>query len=276
MEKEMIPNNQKEGGAREIEVNIAPLLNTLLHKLWLILLSAVIMALLFQIGTRIFIKPTYKASFTAFVNNTTLVSSDKSQISSNEMQAARELTQTYARILTSNAVLKKAAASKIINFDITASQIAKCVSTEILSGTQIIKVNVITTDPVKSYQIAQAIAAEAPAEMANIVKGSSMSTVDEPSKPTSPFGPNDFAASMVGALVGLALALAYVLIRYFRDDTIKGEGDLEGRYNLPVVGVIPNMNENKGFDYYQNYYYSYTQPKEGKDEKDKKNRKGDK
>ena len=173
-------------------------------------------------------------------------------------------------------MLKKAAASKIINFDITASQIAKCVSTEILSGTQIIKVNVITTDPVKSYQIAQAIAAEAPAEMANIVKGSSMSTVDEPSKPTSPFGPNYFAASMVGALVGLALALAYVLIRYFRDDTIKGEGDLEGRYNLPVVGVIPNMNENKGFDYYQNYYYSYTQPKEGKDEKDKKNRKGDK
>ena len=59
-------------------------------------------------------------------------------------------------------------------------------------------------------------------------------------------------------------------IRYFRDDTLKSEGDLEGRYNLPVVGVIPNMNENKGFDYYQNYYYA--SPKE----KDKNNTEGGK
>ncbi len=260
MEKEIVTQKQNESSVREVEVNIAPLLSTLLKKLWLIILATVVMALLFQGFTRVFIKPTYKSSFTAFVNNQTKIQAQKSEVNTSDLQASRELVQTYARILTSNRVLKAAASSEIINFEITPSEIAKCVSTEIEDKTQIIKVNIITTDPQKSYKIAQAIALEAPAEMTVIVKGSSMSTVDEPQVPKVKNGPNYLTASLIGALVGFVIALAYVIIRYFRDDTIKGEGDLEGRYNLPVVGVIPNMTENKGFDYYQNYYY--TSPKD--------------
>ena len=272
MEKEIVTNNKTDSGAREVEVNIAPLLSTLLKKLWLIALSSAVMALVFFIGTNILIKPTYKASFTAFVNNQTQIQSQKSNVTTSDLQASRELVQTYARILTSNTVLSAAANSEIINFEITPSQMASCVTTEIENKTQIIKVNVVTTDPQKSYKIAQAIATEAPDKMKIIVQGSSMSTVDEPQVPKNKFGPNYFAATLIGALVGFVLSLAYVLIRYFRDDTIKGEGDLEGRYNLPVVGVIPNMNENKGFVYYQNYYYGYSTPRE----KDKDNKEGGK
>ena len=270
MEKEIVTNNKTDSGAREVEVNIAPLLSTLLKKLWLIALSSAVMALVFFIGTNIFIKPTYKASFTAFVNNQTQIQSQKSNVTTSDLQASRELVQTYARILTSNTVLSAAANSEIINFEITPSQMASCVTTEIENKTQIIKVNVITTDAQKSYKIAQAIATEAPAKMAIIVKGSSMSTVDEPQLPLQIYGPNYLTVSLIGALFGFALALAYVIIRYFRDDTIKGEGDLEGRYNLPVVGVIPNMTENKGFDYYQNYYYTSPKDEQSNSGKEKK------
>lgn len=270
MEKEIVTKTKNDSSVREIEVNIAPLLSMLLKKLWLILTSAAVMALVFYLATLIFVKPTYKATFTAFVNNQTQIQAQKSTVSTSDLQASKELVQTYARILTSNTVLKAAASSDIINFDISPSQMAKYVSTEIEKNTQIIKVSVITTDPQKSYKIAQAIAMKAPDEMKIIVKGSSMSTVDEPQVPKTKFGPNYVSSALIGALVGFALSLAYVLIRYFRDDTLKSEGDLEGRYNLPVVGVIPNMNENKGFDYYQNYYYA--SPKE----KDKNNTEGGK
>ena len=270
MEKEIVTKTKNDSSVREIEVNIAPLLSMLLKKLWLILTSAAVMALVFYLAPLIFVKPTYKATFTAFVNNQTQIQAQKSTVSTSDLQASKELVQTYARILTSNTVLKAAASSDIINFDISPSQMAKYVTTEIEKNTQIIKVSVITTDPQKSYKIAQAIAMKAPDEMKIIVKGSSMSTVDEPQVPKTQFGPNYVSSALIGALVGFALSLAYVLIRYFRDDTLKSEGDLEGRYNLPVVGVIPNMNENKGFDYYQNYYYA--SPKE----KDKNNTEGGK
>ena len=270
MEKEIKTQNQGESNVREVEVNIAPLLSTLLKKLWLIVLCTLVMALLFQGFTRVFIKPTYKSSFTAFVNNQTKIQAQKSEVNTSDLQASRELVQTYARILTSNTVLEAAANSKILNFNVTPQEISGYISTEIEDKTQIIKVNVITTDAQKSYKIAQAIATEAPAKMAIIVKGSSMSTVDEPQLPLQIHGPNYLTVSLIGALFGFALALAYVIIRYFRDDTIKGEGDLEGRYNLPVVGVIPNMTENKGFDYYQNYYYTSSKDEQSNSGKEKK------
>ena len=116
MEKEIVTQKQNESSVREVEVNIAPLLSTLLKKLWLIILATVVMALLFQGFTRVFIKPTYKSSFTAFVNNQTKIQAQKNEVNTSDLQASRELVQTYARILTSNTVLEAAANSKILNF----------------------------------------------------------------------------------------------------------------------------------------------------------------
>ena len=66
-------------------------------------------------------------------------------------------------------------------------------------------------------------------------------------------------------------------MKYFKDDSIKSEGDLEGRYGMPVIGVIPNLTESRGFGYYQNDYYSdyYVKSEEMKKQqtKEKKNRK---
>ena len=77
---------------------------------------------------------------------------------------------------------------------------------------------------------------------------------------------------MLGFLAGAVITLVYVLVRYFKDDSIKSEGDLEGRYNLPVIGVIPNLNETKGLNYGQNEYYNeyYLKSDEMKKQQDNK------
>lgn len=252
MEKEIVNKNNPDSAAREIEVNIAPLLSAIAKKLWLIVLGAIIGALLFQGYTRIFVKPTYLSSFTVFVNNQ-VVQTNKDSVSTQDIQASKELVQTYSRILTSNNVLM--ASAEFINLDIPYERLARYVTTQVEDKTQLIKVNVITNNASTSYKLAQAIANTAPTHMGQIVEGSSMKIVDAPQAPKGKFGPNYFASSLLGFLVGAVFSLAYVLIKYFRDDTIKGEGDLEGRYSLPVIGVIPNLNETKNFNYAQNDYY---------------------
>lgn len=251
MEKEIKTNKKQETGVREIEVNLAPLLSAIFKKLWLIILGAIIGALLFQGFTRVFIKPTYLSSFTAFVNNK--VQTNQEYVNPADLQASKDLVQTYSRILTSNNVLE--ASAEFINLDIPYETLKRYVTTEVESNTQLIKVNVITNSASTSYKLAQAIANTAPAHMGQIVEGSSMKIVDAPNAPKGKFGPNYFAASLLGFLAGAVLMLIYVLVRYFRDDTIKGEGDLEGRYSLPVIGVIPNLTETKNYAYGQNSYY---------------------
>ena len=268
MEKEIKTNKKQETGVREIEVNLAPLLSAIFKKLWLIILGAIIGALIFQGYTRIFIKPTYLSSFTAFVNNK--VQTNQEYVNPADLQASKDLVQTYSRILTSNNVLEGAA--EFINLDIPYETLKNYVSTEVENNTQLIKVNVITNSATTSYKLAQAIANTAPAHMGQIVEGSSMKIVDAPNAPKGKYGPNYFAASLLGFLAGALLTLIYVLVRYFRDDTIKGEGDLEGRYSLPVIGVIPNLTETKNYAYGHNSYYeSYEKAQKEANKKGGKN-----
>ena len=262
MEKEPVNNTKNEGGAREVEINLIPLLTAIAKKLWLIILVAIIGMLAFRIGTKILIKPTYLSSFTAFVNNKT--QTDRTSINNTDIQASKELVQTYSRVLTSNDVL--VASAEFINLDLPYETLSSYVTTNVENKTQLIKVNVITTNANTSYKLAQAIAKTAPTHMSQIIEGSSMKIVDSPQPPKGKYGPNYFTAGLLGFLAGTALAMAYVLIKYFRDDTVKSEGDLEGRYNLPVIGVIPNMTETKSFNYAQNdYYQSYETVKKEED-----------
>lgn len=251
MEKEPVKTTKTESGTREVDINLVPLFTAILKKLWLIAIAVIIGIFAFRFGTQILIKPTYLSSFTAFVNNKT--QTDRTSINNTDIQASKELVQTYSRVLTSNDVL--VASAEFINLDLPYETLSSFVSTNVENKTQLIKVNVITTDANTSYKLAQAIANTAPTHMSQIIEGSSMKIVDSPQPPKGRYGPNYFTASLLGALTGAVLALAYILIKYFRDDTIKGEGDLEGRYNLPVIGVIPNMTETKSFNYAQNDYY---------------------
>lgn len=251
MENEKTTIPQTEAAPRNIEVNIIPLLTAVAKKLWLILLCAIIGMLLFRVGTYVLIKPTYLSSFTAYVNNK--AETERDAIAAQDIQASKELVETYSRILTSNSVLE--AAADFCNLDMPYEVLSQCVTTEIVNKTQLIKVNVVTTDKTTSFKLAQAIAKIAPVQMSRIIKGSSMEIVDAAKEPKGRFGPNYFTASLFGFLTGAVLALAYVLIQYFRDDTMKNEADLEARYNLPVVGIIPNMLETKSFNYAQNGYY---------------------
>lgn len=268
MEKEIVTKNNNDKSVREIEVNLAPLLSALLKKLWLIILGAIVGALLFYTVSVILIKPTYRSSFTAFVNNQTQSQIQKNAVSSADLQASRELVQTYSRILTSNNMLK-AALEFDPQLDIDYDDFSAYVTTEVEDKTQIIKVNVTSKDSNGSYNIANAIANAAPDYMKTVVEGSSMKIVDDPKPPKAKFGPNYFSYGLLGFVIGLLLTLIYVLVKYFRDDTIKSEGDLEGRYNLPVVGIIPNLNETKGMDYASYDYYYYKTPEDKKTNKKK-------
>lgn len=253
MEKEIITQTKTDRSVREIEVNLAPLLAALAKKIWLIVLSAAVVALGFYGFSKIFLSPTYRSSFTAFVNNQTQ-QTGKDSVTISDIQASKNLVQTYSKVLTSNSVL--VASAEFCNLDIARDRLVGSVSTEVEEETEIITVYVETSSAKKSYKMAQAIAHTAPTYMAQVIDGSSMRIIDPPQLITSRYKPNYLSLAIVGGFVGALLSVIFVLINYFRDDTVKGEGDLEGRFGFPVIGVIPNTNELKsGDDYQSNYSY---------------------
>ena len=244
----------KEQRSPEIEIDLLPLLKALLPNIWIMVVVGLILGGMIFGLTSYFVDPYYRCSFTAYVNNRHS-QSDKDSLTSSDLNASQQLTNTYILILRSNQILTASAES--INLDQSYSKLRKMVSAEVQGDTEIISVSVTSEDPRLAYSLASAIAQTAPSYMSDIVEGSSMKIIDYPVYTTARSGPSYTRYGLIGFMAGVFLVALIVIIRYFADDTVKSEAEIEQRFGLLSLGVIPDTLAagNKKYGYYNYYYY---------------------
>ena len=247
----MNKTENKRNESQDFEIDFVALLKEIVKKLWLIILVGLIVGGTVYVGAKIFIKPTYRSGFTAYVNNKQGKQSTD-YLTSSDVNAAKELVLTYRSILQSNSILTAAAES--IGVDLPYESLAKKVSAEVKDETEIISIYVVDTDPQFAYDYAQAIAKTAPTYMAQIVEGSSMKIIDVPEYSEERYKPSYSRFALVGFLIGALAVIIVIIVRYFMDDTVKNESEIENKFALPILGVIPDITKasNKSSDY---YYY---------------------
>ena len=265
----MKKTESKKAETKDLEINILPLLKEIVKRLWLIVLVGLVVGGAAFIGTKILIKPIYRSFFTAYVNNKQ-VKQTSDYLTSSDVNASTQIVQTYKVALTSSRILSKAA--KEMGIDKSYDSLRDKVSTEVQDETQIITVYVVSNDPSFAYKFADSIAKTAPDEMAKIVEGSSMNVIDYPVYSDKRYKPSYIRYGLVGFIIGALIIIIYIVIRYFMDDTIKSETDMESRFSLPILGVIPDVTHagDKKSGYYSYDYYSSDSNKksEQKDEKE--------
>ena len=247
----MNKTENKRNESQDFEIDFVALLKEIVKKLWLIILVGLIVGGTVYVGAKIFIKPTYRSGFTAYVNNKQGKQSTD-YLTSSDVNAAKELVLTYRNIITSNTILT--AAAKSIGVDLPYSNLAGKVSIEIKDDTEIISIYVVDTDPQFAYDYAQAIAKTAPTYMSQIVEGSSMKIIDVPEYSEKRYKPSYLRYGLIGFLIGALVVIIIIIIRYFMDDTVKNESEIENKFSLPILGVIPDVTKasNRSSDY---YYY---------------------
>ena len=247
----MNKTENKRNESQNFEIDLVALLKETVKKLWLILLVGLIVGATVYVGAKVFIKPTYRSGFTAYVNNKQ-GKQTTDYLTSSDVNAAKLLVLTYQSIIKSNNILTAAAES--IGVDLPYESLAKKVSAEVKDDTEIISVYVVDTDPQFAYEYAQAIAKTAPTYMAQIVEGSSMKIIDVPEYSEKRYKPSYLKFGLIGFLIGALLVIIFIVVRYFMDDTIKNESEIESKFALPILGVIPDITKasNKSSDY---YYY---------------------
>ena len=222
----------------EVPIDLWRLLQALWKKIWIIALAAVVVGTATFIYSAYFVTPTYRASFTAYVNNRINVEGTGST-STSDLNASIALTYLYEEIITSRSVLTDAADK--CGLTCSYGELSRMVRTSISESAAIITVFVEDTDPERATQLAIAIAEVAPQHVARVVEGSSMQIIDAPLKPTGKFAPNSARNTMIGALAGIVLAISVIVIVELMNDTVQNGEELEKRYQIVVVGNIPDM-----------------------------------
>lgn len=246
----------------EIEIDLIALAKALWHRLWAIILAAVVIGGATFSYARFYITPMYRAEALMYVNNSSFsVGSTSFSISSSELTAAQSLVDTYIVILntrtTLNAVIKDA------KLDYTYEELKDMISAEALNNTEIFRVAVESADPEEAEVIANSIAKILPDKIADIVDGSSVRIVDHAIVPSEKVSPNITKMTAIGCFVGAFIAATIIVVLTLLDTKIHDEEYLLQTYNLPVLAVVPNLyrvNESSS------YYGTYGSSKKEKDE----------
>ena len=221
-----------------LEIDLQKLLLAYLRKWWLIVAAAVVAGLLALYVTANFITPMYEAEVTVYVNN---IRSDQQveYISNTNLATSQRLVNTYIAIIESGTLLEKVAEES--GLEVTVKDIHKAMKAEQVDDTELFTVTITLPDPEQAAQLANTLAEVAPSEIGEIVEGSSTKIIDYAKVPEAPSSPNKGRSTVLGALVGIVVAVLYVTLRFLLDVRIKDEEDLTALFNLPVLSQIPTF-----------------------------------
>ena len=248
MEKENKVAEKKPG----IEINLQKLFATLLNKLWLIVLLAVIAAVVVFLGTYFFVSPQYQSSATFYVNNSAFSVGDASfSITSSDITASKSLVKSYIVILQTQETMDEVRDLSGVNR--SNSDLISMISAESVDNTEIFRVVVRSTDPAEAEAIANAIAQILPKRIATIIEGSSAKVVDHPRTPRSPSAPNYTSNAIIGFLVGLTLTVSVIALKDIFDVTIRSEDDIAQNSTHPILASVPDLSAQSKSGYYYGY-----------------------
>lgn len=235
----MQENNKKTAASKDRSINMLRLMRALWKRVWLIVLITVLAGAATFICSKQLIAPSYRSYFTAYVNNRNSAVEGQSSTSSTDITASKNLTYLYQEIICSRSVLTDAA--KACGLDSSYSALMGRVTTSVSENAAIIKVSVSAYSPEEAQKLADAIAEVAPMHIERIVEGSSMRIVDYPVLPTRPSAPNSSRNAAFGAIAALVITAVIVILIDLINDRVDSAAEVEERYGITVVGVIPDM-----------------------------------
>lgn len=235
----------------DVEINILGVLQLFWSKIWTILFTCVLCALLVFGSLYVFVSPKYTAYVTLYVNNS--ITNDTQSITQSDLTASAKLVDTYSAIISSSTMLEEVIQQAGV--DLEAKQLKGMISTAAVNETEVFTVSVEDVNPGQAALIANTIADVAPDWIANIVEGSSVKVIAYAEIPTAPSSPNYRSLTLLGGMIGLLISCGVILARELMDTTVKSEADLES-FHLPVLCVMPEFDLAGKLDSYGYGYHA--------------------
>lgn len=183
-------------------------------------------------------KPEYKAQATV------ILSSDKSKATiQNEINANKNLIDTYTEVVKSHRVLDRVRSEMQINDSY--EQLVKKVTVASLKDTEIISISVVDLDKYHSYSLANKIADTFTDEISQIYNDKSVNVLDRAVEPQKPYNVDIIKQEAIYAAAGIILATAVIFLMFYFDRTIKTTEQIEQLFKLPIFGKVRKLETEK-------------------------------
>jgi capsular exopolysaccharide synthesis family protein len=212
----------------------------ILRRNWILIVAATLIGLLLSGVASVLTRPTYTADTQLFV---AIQSSGSVQELQQGNTFGQARVQSYVKTVASPMVLQPALDS--LGLDLTPEEFARRVTASTDLNTVLINISVFDESPVQAAAMAQAVATSLISAVDSLERPKtsgtspvSLSIIKPATAPTAPSAPNTRLNLVLGVLIGFAIGVATAILRATLDNRIRGEADLRGVTNAPLLGGI--------------------------------------
>ena len=210
-----------------------------LKKRWILIVSITLVATLISGVLSFFvIKPTYETSTKVFIGKE---ESNLEGYNNNDIQMYQKLLQTYAETVKTNEVIQ--AAINNANVDLTVSAVKGSLTVTPVTDTQILQIKYQNKSPEIAKDVLENITNEFVVLAKELVPNGNVRVIEAVQLPENPVAPNKTMNVAIAFLLGLMVSVGLVFLMEYLDNTFKNKENLERELNIPVLGVIPVVNE---------------------------------
>ncbi|MCR5831974.1 MAG: protein-tyrosine kinase [Lachnospiraceae bacterium] len=220
-----------------IEIDILELFGAVLQKIWVVILSALLLGTATYLVCSFLIIPKYRSTTKIYVINR----QNSDSLTYSDLQTGTQLTKDYQELVTSRPVLEEVMAE--LGLDIENDKFKKTITVSVPTDTRIVSITAEDTDPYMARAIADSVRNSAAEHIANVMNTEAVNVVEEANLPTEIYSPKIIRNTVIGAALGAFIAIVFIVIIYIMDDTIKNPDDVEKYLNLSVLGTIPVLDE---------------------------------
>ncbi len=238
MSNNNLENNYSKAAVADntTEISLMDIFKTIKNNILWIILVTLITTLLSLVVTRFFITPKYTASIMVYVYN-----EKDSGYTSSDITLSKSLVNTYVVMLESDTMLNQVINS--LNLDMNCAQLRKIISASAVNSTEVFKIYVEHPDPRIAKDIADALALLAPDFLTEKAHAGSVEIVDYAQMPVTPTSPSLSRNMLLGLVLGLVASVAVFVVISIFDTKVHDESDVINKFDIPVLGGVPNMVE---------------------------------
>lgn len=225
------------------EISLKECLLILRKRLWLIILPTILFVVASGIISFFVLEPKYQTFTTLMVGNPRDYQSIDNRLEYNDLLLNQKLVPTYGELVKTRVVAERVIDK--LNLDMDYNNFIKKANVNLVEDTEIIKLEIVDTDPELATKIANETAIVFMENVKEFMLVDNVQVIDRAQIPNKPISPRPKLNMAIAGVLGLMLGMFLVFLLEYLDNTIKTPEDVERYLGLPVIGTIPMANKNK-------------------------------
>ncbi|GGH56483.1 capsular polysaccharide biosynthesis protein [Paenibacillus silvae] len=220
-------------------------IHILRKRIWIIIAFVAVACIGAGIKNYFFTVPIYEANAKLIVNQAYNAQGVPS-LDISTIQTNIKVINSYMEIIKSSAILDKVAAA-YPDLGMTGNQIGQSIRASTANESQVMNLTASGLSPDKAAKTVNAVAKVFKTQIPVIMKVDNVTILSEakPADSSKPINVNPIINILISFIVGLLLAVGFVFLLEYLDDTMKTEEELEKELNLPALAVISKIRKDE-------------------------------